>query len=45
MTEGIHGNIYLKAEWKGDGPEMPPMRVENIFKQSAVQKVRKTYTE
>jgi hypothetical protein len=22
----------LKAEWKGEGPEMPPMRSENIFK-------------
>lgn len=30
----IKGHIYIKAEWKGEGPEMPPMRSENLFKHS-----------
>lgn len=29
------GMIYVKTEWKGDGPDMPPMRQENVFRQSA----------
>ena len=40
----MNGVIYLKAEWKGEGPEMPPMRSENIFKMNQVQKHRKQYT-
>ena len=44
MNKDIHGYIYLKAEWQGGGPEMPPMRVENIFKHAGVQKCRKSYT-
>lgn len=28
----VNGVIYVKAEWKGEGPDMPPMRSENIFK-------------
>jgi hypothetical protein len=35
----------LKAEWKGEGPDMPPMRSENIFKNRQGMKVRKEYTE
>jgi hypothetical protein len=31
-TSGI---IYVKTEWKGEGPDMPPMRQENVFRQSA----------
>lgn len=30
--QDVKGLIYLKAEWKGEGPDMPPMRSENIFK-------------
>ena len=41
----MNGVIYLKAEWKGEGPDMPPMRSENIFKMRAIQKFRKDYTE
>jgi hypothetical protein len=37
--------MYLKAEWKGEGPEMPPMRSENIFKQRKAEKVRLQYDE
>jgi hypothetical protein len=37
--------IYLKAEWKGEGPEMPPMRSENIFKMNMIKKHRKDYTD
>jgi hypothetical protein len=28
----VRGVIYVKTEWKGEGPEMPPMRQENVFK-------------
>ena len=45
IDNDIKGLIYIKAEWKGEGPEMPPMRSENIFKQSQPQKIRKNYTE
>lgn len=37
--------MYIKAEWKGEGPDMPPMRSENIFKQKKAEKVRLPYTE
>jgi len=37
--------MYLKAEWKGEGPDMPPLRSENIFKQKKAEKVRLPYTE
>jgi hypothetical protein len=33
IENDIKGLIYIKAEWKGEGPEMPPMRSENIFRQ------------
>jgi hypothetical protein len=33
-SQDISGVMYVKAEWKGDGPEMPPMRSENVFRQS-----------
>lgn len=35
----------MKTEWKGEGPDMPPMRTENLFKCEQVAKLRKTYTE
>lgn len=25
------GLMYVKTEWKGEGPEMPPLRSENVF--------------
>jgi hypothetical protein len=34
----------VKTEWKGEGPDMPPMRQENVFRQSAPSKNRKNYT-
>jgi hypothetical protein len=36
--------MYLKVEWKGEGPEMPPMKTENIFKKEKIYKNRKEYT-
>lgn len=45
LEADVKGLIYVKAEWKGDGPEMPPMRSENVFKQSQPQKLRKNYSE
>lgn len=41
----INGLIYIKAEWKGEGPEMPPIRSENMFKSSRADKVRLDYSE
>lgn len=41
----ISGLIYVKTEWKGEGPDMPPMRQENVFRQAAPQKNRKNYTD
>lgn len=41
----VKGVLYVKAEWKGEGPEMPPMRSENVFRQSQPQKNRKHYSE
>lgn len=41
----VNGVMYVKAEWKGEGPDMPPMRSENIFKQRKAEKVRLPYTE
>ena len=40
----INGVMYIKAEWKGEGPEMPPMRSENLFKMRKAEKVRIPYT-
>ena len=37
--------IYIKAEWKGEGPRMPPMRSENLFKSGQAHKLRKEYNE
>jgi hypothetical protein len=45
IDNDINGVMYLKAEWKGEGPEMPPMRSENIFKQRKAEKVRLQYDE
>jgi len=39
------GVIYVKTEWKGEGPDMPPMRQENVFRQAQPQKNRKYYNE
>lgn len=41
----IKGEIFIKIEWKGDGPKMPPIRSENLFKKAMVHKNRKKYTE
>jgi len=41
----ISGLIYLKTEWKGEGPDMPPMRTENLFKSTQAVKWRKNYNE
>jgi hypothetical protein len=35
----------VKTEWKGEGPDMPPMRQENVFRQAQPQKNRKYYNE
>ena len=28
----IKGEIFVKAQWIGNGPKMPPIRSENLFK-------------
>jgi len=30
----IEGEIFVKAEWKGSGPKMPPIRSEHLFKKT-----------
>jgi hypothetical protein len=45
IDNDVNGVMYLKAEWKGEGPDMPPMRSENIFKQRKAEKVRLQYDE
>ena len=37
----ITGEIYYKVEWKGNGPKMPPVKSENLFKTGKVEKNRK----
>ena len=37
----IEGEVFIKAEWKGSGPKMPPIRSENLFKKPMVHKNRK----
>ena len=44
--EEIHdykGQIFVKAEWKGNGPKLPPIKSENLFKQTRIEKNRKRY--
>lgn len=40
----ILGEIFIKAEWKGSGPKMPPIRSENLFKMEKLHKNRYKYT-
>ena len=39
------GFMYVKSEWKGEGPEMPPLRSENVFQTAQPLKNRKDYSE
>mmetsp|Transcript_36591 Transcript_36591/g.48037 ORF Transcript_36591/g.48037 Transcript_36591/m.48037 type:complete len:268 (+) Transcript_36591:315-1118(+) len=41
----IRGEIFIKAEWKGNGPKMPPIRSENLFKKPIVHKNRREYSQ
>ena len=41
----IRGFLYAKAEWRGEGPEMPPIKAENIFKRKGIKKDRKQYNQ
>jgi hypothetical protein len=45
MENDINGLLYIKAEWKGEGPDMPPIRSENMFRQRRADKVRLDYSE
>ena len=40
----MNGELYVKVEWKGNGPKMPPVKSENLFKKPKVHKNRNTYT-
>ena len=40
----ICGDLFVKAEWKGTGPYMPPIKHENLFKKPKVAKNRRQYT-
>ena len=37
------GHLQVKAEWLSRGGDMPPMKAENLFKQKAIEKIRKRY--
>jgi len=39
--QDILGEVFIKAEWKGNGPKMPPIRSENLFKKPLLHKNRK----
>jgi len=41
----ILGEVFIKAEWKGNGPKMPPIRSENLFKKEKLHKNRYKYTQ
>ena len=41
----VAGEIYYKVEWKGNGPKMPPVKSENLFKRGKVEKNRKEWDE
>ena len=41
----IEGEIFIKAEWHGSGPKMPPIRSENLLKKPVVHKNRRQYTQ
>ena len=40
----VRGQVYVKAEWKGNGPHMPPVKSENLFKRGQAPKNRNTYS-
>ena len=41
----IKGYIYIKAEWKGNGPKLPPIKSENLLRKHKVVKNRNQFTE
>ena len=41
----IKGKLYFKAEWKGNGPKMPPSSAENLFTKEKSNKNRFHYNE
>lgn len=43
LEHDTYGHIQVKAEWLSRGGEMPPMKAENLFKQKAIEKIRKRY--
>lgn len=40
----IRGKVYVKAVWQGNGPKMPPIKSENLFKSSKPHKNRIHYS-
>ena len=41
MHDGdITGEMFIKAEWKNNGPTMPPIKSENLFKKPKCPKNR-----
>ena len=41
----VNGDIFVKCEWKGNGPHMPPIKHENLFKKPKVAKNRREATQ
>ena len=46
LQEGdITGEMFIKAEWKNNGPVMPPIKSENLFKKPKSAKNRREVTQ
>ena len=44
VNTDVKGKIFVKAVWQGNGPKMPPVKSENLFKNSKSLKNRNTYS-
>lgn len=42
--QDVRGQVYVKAEWKGNGPHMPPVKAENLFKRGQAPKNKNTFS-
>lgn len=45
VKSDVKGKIFVKAVWQGNGPKMPPIKSENLFKNMKPHKNRNQYTE
>ncbi len=45
LNGDIKGHLFVKAEWKNNGPYMPPIKSENLFKKPKSAKLRHKLTD